>query len=127
MRIANIIVRSIIGLLLIFASATYFLDLVPQPKPEDLPKDIARWNDGAAATVYLMPLVKALELICGLLFLSGFYTALAAIVILPISVNAFLFHAFLAPESIAMAAVLLAGNLFLIYTQRHKYAAIFTR
>lgn len=127
MRIATIIVRFLVGLILLFASVTYFFDLVPQPKPEELPEGIAKWGAGAAATVYLMPLVKSLELVCGLMFVTNFYTALAALMILPVSINAFLFHVFLGPETIATAALLLIGNIFLIYANRHKYAPIFTR
>ncbi|RZJ69858.1 DoxX family protein [Flavobacterium sp.] len=127
MRILTIIIRSLAGLLLLFASVSYFFDLVPQPDPSKLPEGIAKWGAGAAATVYLMPLVKGVELLCGLLFVSGYYVALAAVVILPISINAFLFHVFLDPASIGGAAFLLAANIYLLAVNRHRYAAMFAK
>ncbi|RZJ64558.1 MAG: DoxX family protein [Flavobacterium sp.] len=127
MRILTIIIRTLVGLLLLFASISYFFDLVPQPDPSTLPDGIQKWGAGAAATVYLMPLVKGVELFCGLLFVSSFYTALAAIIILPISINAFLIHAFLDQKNIGMAAFLLVANLYLIYTNRDKYAPMFVK
>lgn len=127
MRILTIIIRTLVGLLLLFASVSYFFNLVPQPDPATLPDGIKKWGAGAEATVYLMPLVKGVELLCGLLFVSSFYTALAAVIILPVSINAFLFHLFLGPETIASAAFLLAGNLYLIYVNRNRYAPMFAK
>lgn len=129
MRIATIIVRILVGLILLFASVTYFLmmmQVIPFPKQE-MSEGVMKWNAGADATGYLMPLVKVLELICGVLFVSGFYVALANIVILPISINVFLFHAFLGPETIGMGAALLLGNIFLIYAYRDRYTAVLAR
>jgi len=127
MKIAKIVARVLAGLILLFASIAYFFDLIPPPPPEQLSEGMKTWGAGAMATVYLMPLVKTLELVCGLMFVSGFYVALANLVILPISINAVLIHLFLDPSSIGMAAVLLLTNLFLIYAHRDKYAAVFTR
>ena len=130
MRIATIAVTILLGLLLLFASVTYFLftfGITPPPSMEGMSDGVMKWNAGAEATVYLMPLVKTVELLCGILFLTRSYVALANLVILPVAINAFLFHVFLGPETIAMAALLLVWNLFLIYAYRSKYAALFTR
>lgn len=130
MRIATIVISVLIGLLLLFASITYFLftfGIIPPPSAEGMSDGVMKWNAGAEATVYLMPLVKVIELLCGILFVTRSYVALANLIILPISVNVFLFHAFLGPETIAMGALLLLGNLFLIYAYRDKYANLFTR
>lgn len=127
MKIAKIIARMLVGLILLFASVVYFLKLFPQPKPEDMPEAINKWNAGVEATGYLMPLVKSLELICGIMFVTGFYVALANLVILPISINVVLFHLFLGPETIGMGAALLLGNIFLIYAYRDRYAGVFKR
>ena len=130
MRIATIIVSVLVGLILIFASVTYFLfmsGVMPAPDPGAMPEAVQKWNAGAEATVYLMPLVKVLELVCGILFVTRSYVALANLIILPISINIFLFHLFLGPESIAMGAMLFIGNIFLIYAYRDRYAALFQR
>jgi putative oxidoreductase len=123
MRIATIIVRVLMGLMFLFASCYYFFG-PPPPMPTE--GAIKIFNDGLAASGYMMNLVKVLELLCGIAFVTGFFVALANIVILPITVNIFMVHAFLMPDGLPVAAALLVANLFLIYAYRSRYAAIFT-
>ena len=61
MKIDTIFVRTLLGLLFIFASITYFFNLVPQPKMTDLRK---AFNEGLQAVGYFMPLLKVTELVC---------------------------------------------------------------
>jgi len=68
MKIVTIIIRSLIGLLLLFASISYFLHLFPEPP---LTGNLKIFNDGIKASGYLMPLVKTIELTCGLSFIIG--------------------------------------------------------
>lgn len=123
MRIATIIVRILLGLMFLFASITYFF-FMPTP-PEIPPGPMKTFNDGLAASGYLMNLVKMLELICGLALVTGFFVPLANLVILPVSVNIFLVHAFIGPEQLPIAAGVLLANLFLIYAYRDRYAGVF--
>ncbi|OYU80052.1 MAG: DoxX family protein [Flavobacterium sp. BFFFF1] len=123
MRILTIVVRLLIGALLLFASIAYFakIDMGPLPK---MSPEMMKFNEGLGASTYLMPFVKALELLCGLAFISGRFVALANLVILPISINIVLVHAFMGPEQIAMGAVLFVGNLFLIYRYWNHYKTV---
>ena len=118
MKIAVIIVRVLIGLLFLFASVTYFLNVAPPP---DLTGNIKIFMDGLAASGYVMPVVKAFELLCGLAFVSGRFVALAVVVIFPIAVNILLVHALLLPAGLPVAIPLFAGILFLAYANREKY------
>jgi uncharacterized membrane protein YphA (DoxX/SURF4 family) len=118
MKIALIIVRTLMGLLFLFASIAVLFRLVPQP---ELTGDVKIFNDGMAASVYLMPLVKVIELLCGIAFVSGRFVPLATVIIAPIVVNILLFHAFLAPEGLPVAIFLFLGNLFLAYAYRKNY------
>jgi uncharacterized membrane protein YphA (DoxX/SURF4 family) len=122
MKIATIMIRSLIGLLLLFASISYFFHLLPEPP---LTGNMKLFNDGIKASGYLMPLVKTIELICGLAFITGKFNTIANIVLLPISINIFFTHVFLAPEGIPVAAFLLLGNIFLIYTKWDSYKGLF--
>ena len=119
MKIAVIIVRTLMGLLFLFASVAYFLDLAPPP--EDMDADLRTFNEGLDAAGYLMPLVKSIELLCALAFLSGRFVPLAVLALLPVSVNILLVHAFLAPEGLPVAVFVIAGNLFLIFACRKHY------
>ena len=122
MKIAVIIVRTLIGLLFLFASITFFLNLVPQPEFTGRMKE---FNEGLAASGYIMPVVKVFELLCGLAFVSGRFVTLATVVIFPIAVNILLVHVFLVPEGLPVAIPLFAGILFLAYANRKNYETLF--
>lgn len=83
------------------------------------------FSDGINASGYLMPLVKIIELLCGLAFVSGRFVPLATVLIAPIAVNILLVHAFLAPEGLPVAIPLFAGLLFLAYVNRKSYEPLF--
>ncbi len=123
MRIAVIVVRILLGLMFLFASITYFFFMPSPPPMPDGP--MKTFNEGLAASGYLMNLVKCLELLCGLAFVTGFFVPLANLVILPVSVNIFFVHAFMGPEQLPIAAGVLLANLFLIYAYRARYAGVF--
>lgn len=122
MKIALIILRVLIGLLFTMSSIVYFFDLVPVP---ELTGAMKLFDDGIKAGVYLMPLVKTIELTCGLLFIVGRYMPLATVVIFPIVVNILGVHAFLMPDGLPVAIFLFIGNLFLAYTYRENYRGMF--
>jgi len=122
MKIATIIVRVLIGALLLFASISFFLKLVPEPVTTG---DFKAFQVGLMASVYLMPLAKAVELLCGLAFITGRYVALANIVILPVTLNILLINYFLAPETLPIAILIFLGNLFLIYRYWGNYKTVF--
>lgn len=122
MKIAVVIVRSLMGLLLLFASISYFLNLGPQPESQGAMKT---FEVGIAASVYLLPTAKAVELLCGLLFVIGRFVPLATILIAPILVNIFLINAFMLPENLPIAAFLVLSNAFVAYFHRDAYAPLF--
>jgi putative oxidoreductase len=120
MKIAVIVVRTLVGLLFLFASISFFLKLMPQPELEG---DMKLYMVGIS-TVNLMVIVKAIELLCGLAFVSGKFNALATVVIFPIVINIVVVHALLAPEGLPTAIILLAANLFLAYAHRESYKGL---
>jgi putative oxidoreductase len=121
MKIAKIIIRILMGLLFLFSSVVVLFNLVPEP---ELTGKVKLFNEGLAASVYMMPLIKSLELICAIAFLSGRFVPLATVVIFPITVNILLFHMFLAPEGLPVAIFLFLGNLFLAFTYRKNYQTL---
>ena len=123
MKIATIIIRILIGLLLLFASVSFFLKLVPEPVTTG---DFKAFQVGLVASVYLMPLAKTVELLCGLAYISGKFVTLANIVILPVSLNILLINYFLSPETLPIAIFVFLGNLFLIYRYWVNYKSVFT-
>lgn len=118
MKIAVIIIRVLMGLLFVFSSLAYFFNLVPQP---ELTGAIKTFNEGLDASGYLMPLLKASELVCGIAFITGRFVPLATIVIFPIVVNILCVHLFLAPEGLPVAIFVFLATLFLAYYYRSRY------
>jgi putative oxidoreductase len=122
MKIATLIVRILIGALLLFASISYFFQLFPEPP---LAGNMKIFNDGIKASIYLMPMVKIVELLCGLSFIIGKFNRITFIILMPISINILFTHIFLAPEGIAIATFLFLGNVFLLFTKWDSYKGLF--
>ena len=118
MRITLIIVRSLMGLLFLFASITYLFKLITPP---ELTGSMKLFSTGLEASVYLIPTVKIFELICGIAFLSGRFVPLATVLISPIIINIFFVHAFLAPDGLPVAIFLVLANSFVIYNYRERF------
>lgn len=119
MKIAMILVRSLMGLLFVFASVTYLFKLITPPPPTGAMKV---FNDGLEASRYLMPTVKVIELVCGLAFLSGRFVPLASVLIAPIIVNIFLISVFLiGPQGLPLAVFVVLANAFIAYYHRDRY------
>ena len=122
MKFAIIIIRTLIGLLLLFASISFFLKLAPEP---EVTGNFKAFNVGLVASTYIMPLAKSIELLCGVAFVTGRYVTLASILILPITINILFIKYFLSPEGIPTALFLFLGNMFLIYNHWDNYKSLF--
>ena len=70
---------------------------------------------------YLFTLVKATEVVAGLMLLSNRFVPLALTLLAPVLVNIAAFHALYAPKGLGMVVVLLAAELHLAW----KYRAAF--
>jgi putative oxidoreductase len=122
MKIAMIIVRTLMGLFLLFASISYFFNLVKAPAV--MPEPVLIYNKGIAVA-HILTIVKSIELICGLLLVIGRFATLATILIFPITINIVLFHAYADPANIGGGILLLVFNLFMAYYYRKNYAMLF--
>ncbi len=74
---------------------------------------------------YGMTIVAIVEIATGILIAINKYRALALVILFPVMLNALLFHVFLDPENILPAILVVAMNLFLMYSSREKYAPLF--
>lgn len=121
MNKAVVAVRWLLGLLLLTASVTFLFKLVTPPPLEGAMKT---FTDGMAATGYMLPTVKVLELLCGLAFVTGRFVPLATVVLAPITVNIVLVHAFLDPKGLPVALFVLGANVFLAYARRDVFGPV---
>ncbi|RBQ02292.1 DoxX family membrane protein [Pedobacter miscanthi] len=125
MKIAVIVVRVLLAAMYLFASVSFFLNLMPKA-PEMTPAQTS-FMTGIMASVYLFPLIKVTELLGGILLLINRTAPLAALIIFPVTLNIFLYHAFLGPKDLPMVGVMLLFNLFLFYAYRAKYLPIVSK
>jgi uncharacterized membrane protein YphA (DoxX/SURF4 family) len=118
MKVVTVILRTLMGLLFLFASITFFFKLITPPP---LTGPMKLFTDGMAASIYLLPTVKVIELLCGAAFLTGRFVPLATVLIAPIIVNITLLHAFLDPKGLPVALFLVLANSFVAYANRDSY------
>lgn len=123
MKIATILMSVLVGLVFIFASLTFFLNLVPPPEMAGKEKV---FFDGLIASAYILPVTKTFELLCGIALVTGRYVTLAVVVIFPIAVNILCVHIFVNNEGLPVAIPLFLGILFLAYAHRENYKTLFT-
>ena len=124
MKIAVLIARILLGLIYVVFGLNFFLHFIPMPAPT---KDAAgAFEGGLFGAGYFFPFMKVIEILSGVFLLINKYTALFVLIIFPVTLNIFLFHAFLDPSGIPMGGIMILINLFLGYAYRKYYTSIFT-
>lgn len=123
MKIAVIIVRFFIGFMFLFSCANFVFQFMSQPEVEGNAK---LFIVGMAASGYIFPFVKIVEALGALSLISNRFVPLATIVIFPVTLNIFLYHAFLDPGNMVIPVLLLGGNLLLAFYHRSKYQSMLT-
>jgi uncharacterized membrane protein YphA (DoxX/SURF4 family) len=116
--------RIILGLIFFIFGLNGFFQFIPQPP---MPEKVMAFMSGLMQASYFFPVLKGTEVICGLMLLSGFYVPLAQIILSPIIVQIFLFHAFLAPSGVPLALVIVILQIMLAYANREKFAGVLTK
>ncbi len=112
--------QGLMGLIFFVFGLNGFLHFIPDP---ELTGDAATYMGGLGTAGYFFPVLKIVEITGGLLLLIRKLPALALVLLAPIVVQIFLFHAFLEPEGLVMAVPLLAIEAYLgfgVYRDRFK-------
>src|SRR5271154_6343381 len=102
MKTASVIARYLLGLIFIVFGLNGFLNFIHQPPPSN---PLALQFFIAVSASHFAAFFFAVQLIGGLLLLSGFFVALALKVLDAAVYNILAFHLTLAPASIAPALV----------------------
>ena len=122
--IVTAIVRSLLGLIYVFFGLNFFLHFLPMPPPPAEPGAAENFMGGLFQAGYFFPMVKGLEVLLGGFLLLNFFTPLSLIILAPISLNIFLFHAFLAPANIGLSIVILVLHIFLFWAYKNSYRTV---
>ncbi|MEA1785914.1 DoxX family membrane protein [Arenibacter sp. GZD96] len=115
-----LVLRIVFGLFLLIFGANKFLQFMPMGEMSES----AGAYFGALMSAKVLPLVAIIEILAGLALLLNKYAPLMLLILASVSVNAVLFHATLAPEGIAPAALLLILNIVLLYHYKDRYKDI---
>lgn len=108
------------GLLMVLTGSGF----IPMPPP---PPEVATIMGGFMGTIYLMPLVKILEISGGLMLLSGNYVNLAIVLLTPIIVNILGVHLFVDLSGLPMAIALVIMMSILIKNRWSSFSQLLNR
>ncbi|MFI5152596.1 MAG: DoxX family membrane protein [Chitinophagales bacterium] len=120
-----LIARIVLGLIYFIFGLNFYLHFIPNSgQPEG---KAAAFLGGLFQSGYLFPLIKTIEVIAGAFLLLGFYTPLVLVVLMPISLNIFLFHSFLEPSGFAvgLSGLIIFLQLYLAWAYRNQYRQLF--
>ena len=81
---------------------------------------------GALSNSKTLMLVAFVEIVAGLALIFNKYSALLALILMSVSINAVLFHAVLDPGGIGGALVLLILNIVVLFGYKDKYKTLLT-
>jgi putative oxidoreductase len=121
MKIITTIARYLLGVLFTVFGLNGFLHFLPMGSPPPL----AAQFFGAMVQSHYMAVVFALQLVCGLMLLANRYVPLALTILGPIIFNIILFHVFMEPSGLPLAALVTLLWAVLAYRARSVFAALF--
>jgi putative oxidoreductase len=121
MKIATIIVRSLLGLIFVTFGSNMFLNFIPTPPP---PQGPAGEFMSALFVSHYIYVLGAFQVVGGLALLSGRWSPLGLALVGPVIVNILSFHVLMAPAGLPMAAVVSALALFLLWSYRKNFAGL---
>jgi uncharacterized membrane protein YphA (DoxX/SURF4 family) len=116
-----LIARVVLGAIFLVFGANGFLQFLPAP---ELTPASGAFFGALAAAGYLLPLLKATEVVAGALLLSNRAVPLALVLLAPIVINIAGFHLWLQP-GLPMVVLLVALESYLAYRFRDAFRPLF--
>ena len=121
MKIASTISRYLLGFIFLVFGLNGFLHFIPMPPPTG----IAGQFMGALFVSHYLVVVFLLQLIPAILLLVNRYVPLALVLLGPVIVNIFLFHALMDPKGLPLALVVVILWLLTFAGVRSAFNGIF--
>lgn len=112
--------RLLLGLIYFVFGLNGFLNFLSAPP---MPEAAGAFAGAMGATGYFFPLLKATEVLGGLTLLTGYLAPLGLVVLAPVTIQIFLFHAVLTPgaQNIVLPVVMILLHL----SAAHLYRALY--
>jgi hypothetical protein len=115
--------RVVLGLLFLVFGINYFFPFLPNPPS---PAEGQAFLGALFQTGYMFPLIKTFEVLGAVLVLFGF-VPIGLLMLTPVVVNIFAFQLFLAPNQLALGALIVVLMAFLAWSYRSHFAPLFER
>ncbi len=124
-----------LGVLFIYAGIQKF-NTSPRPASdpnEPVPEHVVKIRSligGMKQSDYFWQMVGVAEITCGILLVSQYLALMGAVMLVPITLNIFLFHLFLTPQEIgeiALSGLYLIANLVLIAWEYPRLKHVFLK
>jgi hypothetical protein len=93
---ASKITKILLGLIYFVFGLNGFFHFIPMKSPS-LSYHALSFVSGLMKAGYFMPQLSGVQTICGLLLLTGYAAPLGLVILAPVTINIFLFHAFMTP------------------------------
>jgi len=122
-RYLIITIRTLFGLMLIFSGVMGFL---AGSSMEGVPPEMAEATNVLLKTG-IFQMIKVTEIVAGLMLVTGFLPALAAIFVAPIAVGIVVVNSMIAPSMVISGIIVCLLNAYLGYAYWDKYKALFKR
>lgn len=113
--------RFLLGFILTLFGSNKFFEFIPTPV---LPKEAGEFMMALGKSGYILTIVGLVQIIVGILLLSGRFVPLALLLLAPISVNIITFHLFLDLAGIGGAAMVTILNIYLLWQNKEKYQSV---
>jgi len=121
-NIAAHIARVILGLIFLVFGLNGFLHFIPMPPPTGA---AAAFFSGLVKAQYFLPFMAFVQVVGGVLLLSGTHIPVALLLLFPVIVNIFLFHLTLDPAGLGLAILILVAAILLAVYYWPVYKPIF--
>ena len=119
-RIAPV-ARILLGLVFFVFGLNGFFHFLEMPPLAERP---GAFMGALAATGYMFPLIKATEVVAGVLLLAGRFVPLALLLLAPVVVNILAFHLVFTPADAGMSIVLTLLMIYLGWAYRDSFRGV---
>jgi putative oxidoreductase len=121
MKIVKFLICLLFGLMFINAGMDKFFHYMPVPPLEP---ELQIVDEAFRTIQWLLPLVGAIEVIGGILFIIPKTRALGALMLLPILIGIMVHTTYWAPEALLIPTIIFLIELFILYENADKYKFI---
>ncbi len=125
-KTVTIVLRYLLGIALLVNGINMFLQFMPLPNPQQ-PELAQRFLNILREAGYFYPILGTVKVLTALALFTNRYLALMLVVMFPITLNGILFHFFMDPSTAFVALAVGLIQVYLMYTNKEKYVAIFSK